>query len=150
MIILHFRSIMSSIGSGSSTLEFLIAFSVQSRASWSEILVNSDFTSKDTSFWPSGICIVLMASIKFTSPFLVCTALMASIKLMSPFLVARLCSVSCVLRFPPVSPISVARQSQHLILYTAPCLSSGLSLSLTLVISSRRKVVIGLLATLTL
>ena len=33
-----------------------------------------------------------------------------------------------------------------LILYTAPCLSSGLSLSLTLV-SSRRKVVIGLCAT---
>ena len=37
-------------------------------------------------------------------------------------------------------------QSQHLIFYTAPCLSSGLSLSLTLV-SSRRKVVIGLCAT---
>ena len=37
-------------------------------------------------------------------------------------------------------------ESQHLIFYTAPCLSSGLSLSLTLV-SSRRKVVIGLCAT---
>ena len=36
--------------------------------------------------------------------------------------------------------------SQHLILYTAPRLSSGLSLSLKLV-SSRRKVVIGLCAT---
>ena len=36
--------------------------------------------------------------------------------------------------------------SRALILYTAPCLSSGLSLSLTLV-SSRRKVVIGLCAT---
>ena len=32
-------------------------------------------------------------------------------------------------------------QSQHLILYTAPCLSYGLSLSLTLV-SRRRKVVL--------
>ena len=54
---------MSSVGSGSSTVEFLIAFSVQSRASRSGILVNSDFTSKDTSLWSSGICIVLMASI---------------------------------------------------------------------------------------
>ena len=33
-------------------------------------------------------------------------------------------------------------KSQHSILYTAPCLSYGLSLSLSLV-SSRRKVVIG-------
>ena len=40
-------------------------------------------------------------------------------------------------------------ESQHLILYTAPCLSSGLSLSLTLV-SRRRKVVMGLCATRTL
>ena len=38
---------------------------------------------------------------------------------------------------------NVARQSRKLILYTAPCLSSGLSLSLTLV-SSRREMVIGL------
>ena len=57
------RSIMSSVGSGSSTVEILIAFSVQSRV---EILLNSDFTSKDTSLWSSGICIVLMASIKFS------------------------------------------------------------------------------------
>ena len=57
---------MSSEGSGSSTVEFLIAFSVQSRASWSGILVNNDFTSKDTSLWSSGICIVLMATIKFS------------------------------------------------------------------------------------
>ena len=28
--------------------------------------MNSDFTSKDTSLWSSGICIFLMASIKFT------------------------------------------------------------------------------------
>ena len=35
---------------------------------------------------------------------------------------------------------------EHLALHTAPCLSSGLSLSLTLV-SSRRKVVINLCAT---
>ena len=41
---------------------------------------------------------------------------------------------------------NVSSQSQHLILYTAPCLSSGLSLSLTLV-SSSRKVVIGLCPT---
>ena len=50
------------------------------------------------------------------------------------FLVARLCPVSRVLRFLPVSP--------------APCLSSGLSLSLILVSSySRRTVIIGLCAT---
>ena len=50
----------------------------------------------------------------------------------SPCLVARLCSVSHVhaRRFLPVSPMYVAWQSQHLILYTAPCLSFGLSLSL--------------------
>ena len=42
--------------------------------------------------------------------------------------------------------VSIAWQSQHLILYTAPCLSSGLSLSWAL-ISSRRKLVIGLCAT---
>ena len=42
-----------------------------------------------------------------------------------------------------VSPMYQAWQSQHLILYTAPCLSSGLSLSLTLG-SCRRKVVISL------
>ena len=28
--------------------------------------MNSDFTSKDTSLWSSGICIVLMATIKFS------------------------------------------------------------------------------------
>ena len=28
--------------------------------------MNSDFSSKDTSLWLSGICIVLMASIKFS------------------------------------------------------------------------------------
>ena len=28
--------------------------------------MNSDFTSKDTSLWSSGICIFLMASIKFS------------------------------------------------------------------------------------
>ena len=56
----------TSVSSGISTVEFLIAFSVQSRASSSGILVNSDFTSKDTSLWSSGICIVLMASIKFS------------------------------------------------------------------------------------
>ena len=60
------RSITSSVGSGSSTVEFLITFSAQSRASWSGILVNSDCTSKATSLWSSGICIVLMASIKFS------------------------------------------------------------------------------------
>ena len=60
------RSLMSSVGSGSSTVEFLIAFAVQSRASWSGILVNSDFTSKDSSLWSSGIRIVLMVSIRFS------------------------------------------------------------------------------------
>ena len=41
-----------------------MAASVQSRASLSGILVNSDFTSKDSSLWSSGICTVLMVSIK--------------------------------------------------------------------------------------
>ena len=30
------------------------------------MLVNSDFTAKDTSLWLFGICTVLMASIKFS------------------------------------------------------------------------------------
>ena len=67
----------------------------------------------------------------------------------APFLVARLSSVSSVPRFLPVAAIYEAWQSQHVALHTPPCLSSGLSLSLTLV-SSRRKVVIGLCATLVL
>ena len=33
------------------------------------MLVNSDFTSKDTSLWLFGICTVLMASIKFSVDF---------------------------------------------------------------------------------
>ena len=41
---------------------------------------------------------------------------------------------SCA-RFLPVSPMEEAWQSQHLILHTAPRLSFGLSLSLTLVIT---------------
>ena len=57
---------MSSVGSGSLTVEVVMAVSVQSRASCSGILVNSDFTSKDTSLWSSGICAVLIASIKFS------------------------------------------------------------------------------------
>ena len=32
----------------------------------------SDFTSKDTSLWSSGNCIVLMASIKFSVDFSLC------------------------------------------------------------------------------
>ena len=64
---------MSSVSSGISTVEFLIAFSVQSRASSSGILVNSDFTSKDTSLLSSDICIVLMASIKFSDDCLTVT-----------------------------------------------------------------------------
>ena len=40
---------VSSVGSGSLTVEVVMAVSVQSRASCSGILVNSDFTSKDTS-----------------------------------------------------------------------------------------------------
>ena len=57
---------VSSVGSGSLTVEVVMAVSVQSRASCSGILVNSDFTSKDTSLWSSGICAVLIASIKFS------------------------------------------------------------------------------------
>ena len=41
---------------------------------------------------------------------------------------------------------SIAWQSQHLILYNAPCLSFGLSFSMTLV-SGRHEVVIGLCVT---
>ena len=66
--------------------------------------------------------------------------------LRSPFSVACLCLLSRVVRFLPVSPIQVAWQSEHLILYTAPGLPSGLSLSLTLV-SKRRKVNVRLCAT---
>ena len=57
---------VSSVGSGSLTVDVVMAVSVQSRASCSGILVNSDFTSKDTSLWSSGICAVLIASIKFS------------------------------------------------------------------------------------
>ena len=57
---------VSSVGSGSLTVEVVMAVSVQSRASCSGILVNSDFTSKYTSLWSSGICAVLIASIKFS------------------------------------------------------------------------------------
>ena len=49
---------VSSVGSGSLTVEVVMAVSVQSRASCSGILVNSDFTSKDTSLWSSGIVVV--------------------------------------------------------------------------------------------
>ena len=68
--------------------------------------------------------------------------------LRSPFLVARFCSYSCVVKFLPISLIySVAWQSVHFILYTAPGLFLGSSaLSLTLV-SKCRKVNIGLYAT---
>ena len=34
--------------------------------------MNSDFTSKDTSLWSSGICIFLMASIEFSVDFSLC------------------------------------------------------------------------------
>ena len=47
---------VSSVGSGSLTVEVVMAVSVQSRASCSGILVNSDFTSKDTSLWSSVVC----------------------------------------------------------------------------------------------
>ena len=57
---------MSSVGSGSLTVVVVIAVSVQSRASQSAILVDCDFTSKDTSLWSSGIRAVLIASIKFS------------------------------------------------------------------------------------
>ena len=50
----------------------------------------------------------------------------------SPVLVARLCSFSRVVKFLPVSLIQVAWQSEHLILLTAPGLSPGSSLPLTL------------------
>ena len=48
---------------------------------------------------------------------------------------SSLCSVSRVLRFLPVSPMSVAWQSHYLIFCTSPCPSSGLFLSLTSVSS---------------
>ena len=43
-----------------------MAVLVQSRASWSGMLVKSDLTSKDTSLWSSGICTVLIASMKLS------------------------------------------------------------------------------------
>ena len=42
------KSIKSSVGSGSFVVEFSMGVAVQSRASWSGILVNSDFTSKES------------------------------------------------------------------------------------------------------
>ena len=61
-------SIILSFGSGSG-VSFAVCCNkvpVQSNASWSGMLVNSDFTSKDTSLWLFGICTVLIASIKFS------------------------------------------------------------------------------------
>ena len=63
--------------------------------------------------------------------------------LTSPFLITRLCSVSLVVRFLPVSLMQEAWQSERLILYTAPGLFLGSSLSLMLV-SNWCSVVIGL------
>ena len=40
---------MSSVGSGSGSVDCRIAVLVHCRANWSEIIVNSDFTSNDTS-----------------------------------------------------------------------------------------------------
>ena len=53
---------MSSVGSGSSTV---VQYSLEpvEVEYWCS---NSDFMSKDTSLWSSGICIVLMPSIKFS------------------------------------------------------------------------------------
>ena len=66
--------------------------------------------------------------------------------LTSPFRVARLRSVSLFVRFLPVSPIKEAWKSEKLILYTAPCLFLGSSLSLMLV-NNWRSVGISLWAT---
>ena len=60
------QSMMSPVGNGSLTVDCFIAVSVHCNASWNGILVNSDFKSKDTSLSSSGICTVLVASIKFS------------------------------------------------------------------------------------
>ena len=49
-----------------------MAVLVQSRASLSGMLVKSDLTSKDTSLWSSGICIVLIASMKLSVDCILC------------------------------------------------------------------------------
>ena len=57
---------MSSVGNGSASVDCWMAVSVHCRANWSGILVNSDFTSKDTSLYSWGICTSLITSIKFS------------------------------------------------------------------------------------
>ena len=46
---------MSSVGSGSGSVDCRIAVSVHCGADWSGILLNSDFTSNDTSLYSSGV-----------------------------------------------------------------------------------------------
>ena len=48
---------------------------VQSRASWSGMLVKSDLTLRDTSLWLSGICTVLIASMKLSVDCSLCREL---------------------------------------------------------------------------
>ena len=62
------KSIILSFGSGNGMSSAVCCnkVPVQSNASWSGMLVNCDFTSKDTSLWLFGICTVLIASIKFS------------------------------------------------------------------------------------
>ena len=57
---------MSSVGSGSGSVDCRIAVLVHCRANWSEIIVNSDFTSNDTSLQSSGICKVLLALMRLS------------------------------------------------------------------------------------
>ena len=46
---------MSSVGSGSGSVDCRIAVSVHCGADWRGILLNSDFTSNDTSLYSSGV-----------------------------------------------------------------------------------------------
>ena len=53
-----------------------MAVLVQSRASLSGMLVKSDLTSKDTSLWSSGICTVLIVSMKLSVDCSLCRDLL--------------------------------------------------------------------------
>ena len=63
---------MSCVGRGSLVVERFMAVSVHCRVNWSGMLINSDFTWKDTSIRSSGVCIVLMALMKFSVDCILC------------------------------------------------------------------------------
>ena len=68
------------MGNGGWKCDLLMAVLVQSRVSVSGMLVKSDLTSKDTSLWSSGICTVLIASMKLSVDSSLCRDLRMLVK----------------------------------------------------------------------